>query len=255
MKNIDPRAALAFSEAICTSGVKKPKFTFWTANNTYAALGLSQKPEVELKEKKLLNDTIPIIRRQSGGGAVILTQDVLCFEFIAPPELIGKNAGIHESFQVLTEPVVEILSDYNIDAKICGISDLSVELNGRFRKVCGCAQLRKRGGILVHGSILVNADLSLLERYLDWPSETPDYRALRSHTDFCINLNKLNSEITCSLLATRISQNLLAKGWQELTIPAILEDEAQQLFIDKYSNQDWNLKRIRVKPKSLSSNK
>lgn len=180
---------LAWSEALCDRGVSEYGFYLWRPAETTAVLGLSQNAARELDLAALERDGVAIRRRASGGGAVLLLPGVLGYGAVAPPAALRPQDGIRDAFAALLRPVIDACAGLGLTARLAGISDLAVlDGMGRTRKIAGCAQLRKREAILVHASILVEADLGALRRYLRHPSEEPDYRAGRDHAAFCLNL-------------------------------------------------------------------
>ncbi len=244
-----PENVLAWSELVCQKGVAEFCGYLWQPAQHAAILGISQKAEAELNMQAIADSGVKVIRRQSGGGAVILCDNVLCFGFFAPAGDISRDLTIRESFEILTRPVVSACEKtFGIRPVIAGISDLAVEYKGELKKICGCAQMRKRGAVLVHGTILVNADLSLLEKYLAWPSEVPDYRKKRSHTDFCVNLTSAASKQgKITDLAAEIKNESDNAGWKWLTIPDAPDSQTAELVRQKYANPRWNILRERPK--------
>lgn len=238
---------LAYTESLAIQGVSSPTVLIWQEPETVAALGISQSAEVELNMQAINKDNVRIVRRQSGGGAVILRNEVLCFEVIAPIKNSIEDMSIRESFQYYTQPLIDILKTYNLEASISGISDITIDHDGINKKNVGCAQLRKRKALVVHASILINLDMSILERYLRFPSDVPDYRQGRSHTDFCINLDQLIPEITPIFLYNELAKEFTTRGWN--IISEIQQDNAlySELLSKKYTQESWNIERKRPK--------
>lgn len=242
-----PAQVLAWSENQCQQGVNQLTGSVWIPSAASAILGISQLPQHELNLQSIAKQGVNIIRRQSGGGAVILDETVLCFECFAPAGEIHTGLTIRESFSLLTAPVCAAIRDLTgIEPVIAGISDLAIGCKDGLRKVCGCAQMRKRQAVLVHGSILVNTELARLESLLAWPSETPEYRKRRSHKEFCLPLHELmGAQIDISILAERIRASCVQQGWNWLEIPMRPTPEEALLMCQKYENPEWNLNRRR----------
>ncbi len=254
-----PETALAWSEALANSEpLAHPLIALWQPHGVYAALGLSQTPEKELVLERF---DINLIRRQSGGGAVLLYPGVLCWEALAATAHIdavfGKNAGIRPAYDFLCRPVVEGLATLGIAAFRAGISDLSVAVaDGATRKIAGTAQYRRRENVLVHGALLVFADIGRMSRYLAFPSSQPEYRRDRTHRDFCVSLAELsptgaNGEALLSQVARAVAAAAADKGWRKADMPDSLEGEALWLENNKYRDYDWNWRKKRPNPPSL----
>ena len=88
------------------------------------------------------------------------------------------------------------LAALGIEASLRGTGDLAV---GDL-KIAGSAQCRRRNAILYHASILIEAPLRGMQRYLRMPSKAPDYRAGRSHSDFITDLVSLTGKDPAELL-------------------------------------------------------
>lgn len=257
----EPAVALAWSECLANGPkVAAPVCTLWFPTGISAALGLSQKPEKELLLNPDGSYPIGLIRRQSGGGAVLLYPGVVCWEAFASigmiENLYGKDAGIRSAYDFLSMPVVDGLKKIGLSAFRAGISDLSVKTRNdtgeMVRKIAGTAQYRRRENVLVHGALLVHADIDEMSRYLSFPSSQPDYRADRSHRDFCVGIAELldTPQGGFDALMAHVCSSILsaaeAGGWECGYIPEHLDGEALRLAQVKYRNPEWNWKKIRV---------
>ncbi len=237
--------ALAYTEALAITGVENISSLIWQEKSTAAALGVSQSAERELNLDHILSDKVRIVRRQSGGGAVILNSQTICCEIIAPIPGATGELSIKESFSYYTKPIIKTLSRYNLEANVSGISDITLDQHGTARKVAGCAQLRKKRALVVHVSILVDLDPALLERYLSFPSEVPDYRRNRSHTNFCLNLCSANPELDCAELSQALAEEFTVQGWTPIDSLSETNLLFNQLMEQKYLQPSWNIERKR----------
>ena len=129
-----------------------------------------------------IRDDVPVLRRFSGGGAVVLGPGCLNYaiavSLVSSPELEDVAVSFKAVLQRLTAAL-------NVtDLTVAGATDLAV--NGR--KVSGNAQRRGRRAFVHHGTLLYAFDARLAVRYLKEPPRQPAYRAGRQHTDFIANL-------------------------------------------------------------------
>lgn len=251
-----PATALAWSETRADEAEKRgPGIALWLPEGVTVAIGIGQRPEAELEIETARRDGVGLIRRQSGGGAVLLYPGVLCWEAWAGVEEIEKitqaGSGIRPSYVALSRPVVRALCGMGIAAFHAGICDISVKLDDwpHPRKLAGTAQLRRRDKVLVHGSLLVNPVLDILSRYLRFPSEQPDYRQNRSHRDFCVSVGELLPDSRDASFMRRvagaIAAEALTEGWEIFTPPAILDAAARALETAKYLSDKWNWEKFR----------
>jgi lipoate-protein ligase A len=127
-------------------------------------------------------DSVPVLRRSSGGGTVLLGRGCLCFSLVLAFDRDLRLTEVRSSYEYILGRVVDAFALPGLT--LSGISDLA--LDGY--KFSGNAQQRKRTHLLHHGTILYAFDLAAVSRYLRQPSRQPDYRADRPHREFIRNL-------------------------------------------------------------------
>lgn len=253
-----PSAALAWSEArIDDPETPGPAIALWLPEGVTVAIGIGQKPEAELEIDAMRRDGVGLVRRQSGGGAVLLYPGTLCWEAWADAgaigRLTGEGAGIRPAYAALSLPVVRALKTMGIEAFHAGICDLSAQAEGwpLPKKLAGTAQLRRRDRVLVHGSLLVAPDLDVLSRYLLFPGEQPDYRQGRAHREFCASVAEMlernggDADALIGEAAGAIAAEAEALGWETCAPPAELDAAAAALERGKYCSDAWNWEKIR----------
>ncbi|MFH0911432.1 MAG: lipoate--protein ligase family protein [Planctomycetota bacterium] len=182
----------------------RPRAWFWEAAAPAVILGASNKPEEELHSEHVEADVIPVLKRRTGGGAVLVGPGALCWGMILPPRRGPCNPRALAR-EVLPELADGLQKKLGAAARLAGLGDLAV--GGK--KIGGTAQRWTRGGILLHGTVLVRIDLALFTRYLRRPSREPDYRSGRSHEAFCTDLSAvLKRTVSCEEAA-----GALAAAW------------------------------------------
>ncbi len=158
-------------------------------------VGRGGKPEVEVDLAAARGLDVPVLRRRGGGCAVLLDPGNLVVSLTAPVPGIG---GITSSFRSISAWLCDCLADCGIpDVRQRGVSDLAVG----DRKIGGSCIYRTRGLLHYGSTLLVEADLDLMERTLRHPPREPDYRRGRRHRDFVASLRDLGlAEDPASLL-------------------------------------------------------
>jgi lipoate-protein ligase A len=162
----------------------------WEWPHPTAVLGAGCRLAEDVDEAACTADGVPILRRSSGGGTVLLGSGCLLYTLVLRYDHAPALGGIGSSYIYLLERVGRALGIAGVEP--AGISDLALE----GRKVSGNAQQRKRDHLLHHGTLLYSFDLEVVGRYLRPPPRQPEYRAGRAHADFLRNLPLSAKELT-----------------------------------------------------------
>jgi lipoate-protein ligase A len=173
-------------------------------------------------------DGVPVLRRSSGGGTVLLGAGCLLYSLVLSYDRDPALGEIRSSYAFILGRIAESLGIDRVEP--AGTSDLA--LAGR--KFSGNAQQRKRHFLLHHGSLLYSFDLARVGRYLRPPPRQPEYRAGRDHADFLTSLPFPADELKRRLWATWDAHEPVG-DW-----PA---DLVRQLTAEKYDRPEWSRRR------------
>ncbi len=203
----------------------------WEATAYGVVLGRSNKAAVEADLEACRRDDVPVLRRMSGGGAVVIGPGCLCYTLALPIHAEHQRLGITGTTAALLGRLAESLRTQLPEAAVRGISDLTVAE----RKFSGNAQRWQRQAFLHHGTLLYDFDLPRVGRYLRTPSRQPDYRADRQHAEFIRNLALSRDQLAEWLAAT------WQADWQrDWEAP---ESSIGELLANRYSRAEWHLER------------
>ena len=172
---------------------------------------------------------IPILRRSSGGGTVLLGPGCLCFTLVLRYDRHPALGEIGSSYRWILDVLINGLRLPGLALQ--GICDLT----WGDRKFSGNAQQRKRHHLLHHGTILYAFDLPRVAQFLTLPPRRPDYRFDRSHDDFVCNLPLTRAELVARITA--------AWGGGLLQRPRLPLDRVVDLVARKYALVEWNRRR------------
>jgi lipoate-protein ligase A len=195
---LDPEEHLARDWALFQSveaGTSDILYRYWHAIRPVVVVGRNSHIDDDVIREKCRADNVNVLRRFSGGGAVVLGPGclnyALALSFVSRPELTSV-AGSH-SF--VLQRIVAALGTSGLS--LAGGTDLMF----RGRKVSGSAQRRGRRALIHHGTLLYDFDPGLAARYLKEPARQPAYRAARRHAEFIGNL-PLSAETILARLET-----------------------------------------------------
>lgn len=169
---------------------------YWVPQDNYVVLGNANQMEKECKLEVCEEDCVPILRRAGGGGAVVLHPGCLIVSVGAWLKHYYSNS---KYFRLLNDAVITCLeSAYsNIHSlRQEGISDIA----HKKKKIAGTSLFRSRNFLIYQASILVEDKVDAIEKYLEHPSDEPDYREGKAHKDFLGTLQDLDKNCTPSFL-------------------------------------------------------
>ena len=200
----------------------------WEASFPFVVVGYANQIAREVHLGQCSERGIPVLRRCSGGGAVVQGQGCLNYAVILQIDRVAQLASIPGTNRWVMERHRHVFSALlQREVRVRGHTDLAIDE----RKFSGNSQRRKRRFLLFHGTFLLHFDLPLISELLPIPSKEPTYRARRGHSDFMANLG----------IAADVVKRALREAWQ--ASEALVDWPSQavaQLAKDKYSCPDWN---------------
>ena len=223
---------LALDEALLLGAESEPRASasgllrVWQWPTPAVVLGAGGRIADDVHEDRCRADGIPIARRSSGGGTVLLGPGCLLYTLVLPYDLDPALAQIRSSYCYILGRIKQALQPIVGDLDVCGSSDIA----WRDRKVSGNAQQRKRTHLMHHGSLLYAFDFALAERYLKLPPRQPEYRRQREHRDFLANLP---ADAPALVRALR-------DAWEaHEQLVEIALDRVQALVAERYAQEEW----------------
>ncbi|KAM3375280.1 vesicle-fusing ATPase [Capsicum galapagoense] len=147
-------------------------------NEPTIVMGISGKPAELLEIGSVLKDKIPVIKRFTGGGTVIVDHQTVFITFIC-------NTDALPSVQPYPRPIMS-WSGQLYSKVFQGVGDFSLRENDYVfdnRKFGGNAQSITKGRWVHHTSFLWDYEMENMA-YLKLPKRAPDYRQARDHLDF-----------------------------------------------------------------------
>lgn len=168
-----------------------PVLRFWESDRHFVVLGRASSLTDDVHVAACQQDSIPVLRRASGGGTVLQGPGCLSYAFVLPLSLHPDLNGIRTTNQFILQRLAKALHRWHPAIAFRGTSDLAIE----GFKISGNAQRRKRNVLLFHGTVLYGMKADLVARYLKQPKRKPDYRGDRHHGAFLSTINASPHEI------------------------------------------------------------
>lgn len=178
VSNMGVDAALLDSAA---RGAALPVLRLYGWDKPTLSIGYAQKPETDINLKFLENEKIPLVRRPTGGRA-ILHWDELTYT-VAIPSHSRFFGSLPEMYATLALPLRAALTSLGLPLDVgggaigvrnnpcCFATRLGHEISVNGKKIVGSAQRRIKTAALQHGSIVLSLDAERYANCLNFPDE------------------------------------------------------------------------------------
>jgi lipoate-protein ligase A len=199
----------------------------WESPQTAVILGRASRREVEANVAACEDEKVSILRRTSGGCAVVIGPGCLMYSAVLSYELHPQLRILDQTHLFVLQRLQRALSTLLDGVAFHGTCDLT----WRGRKFSGNSLRCKRTHLLYHGTILYDFPLPSIGRYLGQPPREPEYRAGRSHEEFVTNVpvdpRRLKQELPRAFDAT-----LQLADWPR--------ERMSQLVASRYAVHEWH---------------
>ncbi len=229
-----PEYNLALEEYLCR--LKHGAFFMLWRNKPSVIIGRFQDAGSEVNAAFVSSRRIPVLRRDTGGGAVYHDLGNVNYSFIVPDR-------VEYGFARFAEKIISVLAGMGLNAEF-SMERNDILIDGG--KVSGMAQRRREGTLLCHGTLLFDCDLNALAQALNVPEEKLRRHGVQSVRGRVRNLKPLLPRLTDAEAFMASFWRAFQEGDNEAAaaVPFTLsrEDVAEvaRLMRGKYLNAAWN---------------
>lgn len=228
-KNTQPYRNLALEEYLMETVPENAVTLYLWQNRRTVVAGRNQNAWRECRVAELEADGGYFARRLSGGGAVFHDLGNLNFTFLARK----KNYDVARQLEV----VLDAARRLGISAEKSGRNDITVQ----GRKFSGNAFYQSGEACYHHGTLLVNADIAALSRYLTVPPEKLKSKGVESVRARVANLAEFCPALTVEGVKTAM---LAAFGGVYGEAPVTIAEceidwERVKRLTEKFSSWEW----------------
>ncbi len=226
----------------------------WESPQPAVVVGRSSRVHREVNVPACREQGIDIVRRSSGGAAIVAGPGCLMYAVVLSYELRPALKDIRRAHAHILGRLVKSLQPALAgvgNAAQAGTSDLALVATAGTRqpvlpgagspsggarspvaqKISGNSLHARRTHLLYHGTLIYNFDLRLLETYLRLPPRQPEYREKRSHVDFVMNLPLARQTLVDALHRAWPTDSEL-HDWPAARVAA--------LVADRFGRESWN---------------
>ena len=240
--NVTASVGLATDEVLANragAGTSLPTLRLYTYQPC-ALVGRFQSIENELNLSYCADNKIPINRRPTGGGAIIMGEDQLGVALAISGKADETYAHVRERMTQFSQGIISGLATLGIHVEFRRKNDL--EVNGK--KIAGLG-LHKTdtGGLLFHASLLVGLDVPYMLNVLKIPFEKITDKEISAVSE---RTTTVHLESNTSLTIDEV-RNIIFNGYRDAFQLNIRKgdftkselNEVHQLEKNKYMDNDW----------------
>ena len=238
-----PAANIALDEALLdfaeATGPEAEYLRVWESPQPIVVVGRSSRVHEEVDEAACRERGIPILRRSSGGAAIVAgpgMSNVCCrAQLRAAAAAARPHAGAClRAGSVGRQSSSTCRGDRSArDERFGRLPRIELPMGPpTVRKFSGNSLRAKRSHFLYHGTLLYAFDPALIAVLLKTPPRQPAYRRSRAHADFVANLP----------LSRAVVREAVCEAWPtEGDLAAWPSDRVEELVRERYSRDEWNL--------------
>ena len=235
-------AGLAADEIIANragAGTSQPTLRLYTFKPC-ALVGRFQNIENELNLDYCAENKIPVNRRPTGGGAIIMGENQLGVSLAIPGKSDETYANARERMAQFSQGIISGMATLGIDVEFRRKNDLEV----KGKKIAGLGLHKTNtGGLLFHASLLVDLDVPYMLNVLQTPFEKISDKEI---TTVAERTTTVQREVESPMAMDEI-RHIILNGYKNVFNSNILLDdysheekvEIYQLEKDKYIDSDW----------------
>ncbi|MFX0057904.1 MAG: biotin/lipoate A/B protein ligase family protein [Candidatus Hodarchaeota archaeon] len=237
---------MALDEAVLRAVIKEKSpntIRFYKWDPSTISIGRNQSLADEVDINVAQEKGFDIVRRITGGGAVFHDKfREITYSIVCPLKFLEnlKAYKVMEQFEIIETGLIKGLTKYGLKLKKGIIHCPAIFLDGK--KISGNAQVRKKGHLLQHGTILLDIDPNLMYSVLKAPNNVSKSKMVKSVYSKVIGirsyLKEFNEERFILALKEGFETILKIKLDKGVYSPFELK-LAEDLVKEKYSDIKW----------------
>lgn len=204
-------------------------------NEPTIVVGKNQNTYEELNFDYVDKNSIKVVRRMSGGGAVYHDLGNLNYTIIKNDGQLSKN-----DFSFFALPVITCLKKLGVAAIFDGRNDILIE----GKKFSGNAQYFYKDKILHHGTLLFSSDLTVLAQALQVKREKYESKGIKSVQSRVVNISAcLNEQISLAEFRQALTVSMFGENEQNIQNYMLSNEDVcliMEIRNSKYRTWEWN---------------
>ena len=220
---------MAFDEfALESLPLDEPVFYLWR-NAPSVIIGLNQNAYAEVNLGYLSEHGIALARRVTGGGAVYHDLQNLNYT------IVGRSRDLNSDYPDYLHFMVNALRKLGVPAELSGRNDIMVE----GRKCSGYAKRVWKDRLMVHGTLMFDVDLSVLQQVLSVPGSKMAAAGVASVRSKVANLKDYLPQYQTVLQLKNALHDMLSDGDSQVFLTPEQLASVEEMAERKFRSWDW----------------
>lgn len=221
-----------------------PTLRLFRWDHASVTLGYFQKIKECVNTSFCRKNGISVTRRETGGGTVMHHME-LTYSFTLPAGSGIVPVSVEDSFRAIISPVIGSLRKLSLDAEFRPVNDIVINN----RKISGSAQVRRRGVLQQHGTLIMDMDNDLISSALIQDDKKLKSRGFKSAHE---SVTSIRGETGCEIsekFIEDLTMSLITEYSKAFNIDYFISDltetesDIMNIYSRKFSSDEWNLKK------------
>lgn len=231
----DPRINLAIEEYVLKNmDIDVDSYLLFYINEPSIIIGKNQNTVEEVNTEYVDANSIHVVRRLSGGGAVYHDLGNLNFSF-----LTKDDGDSFRNFAKFTQPVIEALAKMGVKAELKGRNDILVD----GKKISGNAQFATKGRMFSHGTLMFDTEIERVVQALRVKKDKIESKGIKSIRSRVTNIKDyMEEDMTIEQFRMEILKSIFG-GEEHIQYAPLTEQDWEnihQLSKERYQTWEWN---------------
>lgn len=226
--SFDPYYNLAVEKYLLETVTPEACILYLWQNENTVVIGRNQNPWAECSIAHIEEDSVKLARRLSGGGAVFHDLGNLNFTFLVTED----NYDLDRQLSVIET----MCRSFGIDAVRSGRNDILVD----GKKFSGNAFYNSKGRSYHHGTLLIDADMQKMPRYLNPSKAKLTAKGVASVRSRVTNLKDSQPALNVAVVKQAMVQAFSSVYGLDVEFLSISEKDCAFILEDTAKMCDWN---------------